>query len=219
MLICENVSKIYKTKHNKINALNNVNVKIPNGQFVVLKGPSGSGKTTLLMAAGAMLRPTTGNIQIDGQNIYNLNPRGRAEFRADKIGFIFQMFHLLPYLNILDNILLASPKPKSKTVIERAHQLLTELGLAERIDHMPSQLSAGEKQRTAIARAMLNEPAIILADEPTGNLDRDNAHQVIAHLSDFHHTGGTVLLATHQDIADSAADIVIKMDYGSICEN
>jgi len=204
MVRLEKVVKVYQTRRGACAALADVTLSIEKGQFVVICGPSGSGKTTLLLTIAVMLRPSSGIVSIEGQNLYAMTARTRAKFRAQNIGFIFQEFALVPYLNVLQNILLAGGNNLRRgclavagTATDHAYELIEKLGLDERIHHKPSQLSAGEKQRTAIARALLNRPKIILADEPTSNLDPDNATAVLRYLSDFHKQGGTVILATH----------------------
>lgn len=212
MVVLENIEKTYTGKKGTVAALSGINLHIEEGQFVVLCGPSGSGKTTLLMTIAAMLRPSGGAVIVDQQNIYDMSIRQRAEFRAQNIGFVFQMFHLVPYLNIIENVMLAG-RDKQR---QRAQDLLTELGMAERLRHNPSELSAGERQRVAIARALFNEPKVILADEPTGNLDPDNAGIVLTHLSKFHRDGGTVILASHDTQPQECADLVVNLDGGRI---
>jgi len=142
--------------------------------------------------------------------------RDRAKFRAENIGFVFQMFHLVPYLNVIENVVLAGGVASRDSGAVKANELLKQLGLDQRAFHRPSELSAGEKQRAAIARALFNRPKIILADEPTGNLDPDNAASVIGYLSEFHHSGGTVILATHGTEAEQFADRIIHLHNGSI---
>ncbi len=142
--------------------------------------------------------------------------RERANFRAENIGFVFQMFHLVPYLNIVENVLLAARVCRQSDPTDRLKELLAQLGLAERALHKPAELSAGEKQRTAIARALLNRPKLILADEPTGNLDPDNATSVLGYLSEFHRSGGTVIVATHGPTAEQFADRIIYLRNGAL---
>jgi len=216
MVALENVTKSYQTRTGRLDALRDVRVRINQGEFVVLRGPSGSGKTTLLMTIAAMLRPTSGSVRIEQNDLYAMSTRDRARFRARNIGFVFQMFHLVPYLNIVENVILASQTAGRINQTAQAGELLKQLGLAERASHKPAELSAGEKQRTAIARALFNRPKIILADEPTGNLDGDNATSVFGHLSEFHRSGGTVIVATHGAAAEKFADKVINMREGSI---
>jgi len=216
MIILENITKTYSTRRGSVHALDGISLRIEKGDFVVIRGPSGSGKTTLLMIIAGMLRPTRGRAVVGQSDLYELGLKGRAQFRAGNIGFIFQMFHLVPYLNITENIALAGPAAGKKPDKTRLAALLNDFGLAERAFHKPSQLSAGEKQRTAIARALHNQPKIILADEPTGNLDPENAHSVLAHLRDFHHQGGTVIVVTHGSEADRYANRIINMNNGRV---
>ena len=216
MIVLENITKTYHTHRGPVGALVDLDLHIPKGQFVVIRGPSGSGKTTLLLTLAGMQHPTSGKVLIAGKNIYNLSNRLRANSRAQNIGFVFQMFHLVPYLNVVDNVALAGPAAGNHHDITKAHNLLEKLGLAERIFHKPAQLSAGEKQRTAIARALYNNPKIILADEPTGNLDPENASAVLDHLAQFHRQGGTVIIVTHGLIADQYADRIIHLRQGRL---
>ena len=219
MVNLENISKIYRTRHGEIKALNEVNFQVKEGEFVVVRGPSGSGKTTLLLTIGGMLRPTEGRVIVDKSEIYKMSERERTKFRAESIGFVFQMFHLVPYLNVIENALLAADARTSPQIRRaEAEELLKRLRLSERENHKPSELSAGEKQRTAVVRAMLNHPKIILADEPTGNLDPENAAEVIGYLSEFHHNGGTVIVVTHGIVADQYADRIIHLREGHIAE-
>lgn len=216
MVVLENVVKTYRRRRGDVKALSDINLRIEKGEFVVICGPSGSGKTTLLMTIAAMLRPTSGSVCVGQNNLYTMSIRDRAKFRAENIGFVFQMFHLVPYLNIIENVALAGGVTSQSSGAVKANELLKQLGLAERAFHRPSELSAGEKQRAAIARALFNRPKIILADEPTGNLDPDNAASVIGYLSEFHHSGGTVILATHGTEAEQFADRIIHLHNGSI---
>lgn len=216
MVQFQDVSKIYKTRRGLVKALDNVNMQINKGEFVIIRGASGSGKTTLLMALGGMLHPTNGLINVEGKDIYRMNERERANFRAEKIGFVFQMFHLVPYLNVLENLLLYPGVVKNKTGVSEAEALLERLNLSNRKYHRPSELSAGEKQRAAIARALLNNPKILLADEPTGNLDPENATEVIEYLAEFHKKGGTVIVVTHGNVANNYADRIIQLREGRI---
>ena len=216
MFTIENVTKTYHKRMGKINALDSVSLDIAKGSFVVLNGASGSGKTTLLMAVASMLRPTKGSITIDGTDIYNLSTMQRASFRAANIGFIFQMFHLVPYLSVIENVLFAAGVTKTRNAKSTAKEIIEQLALTDRMHHRPSELSAGEKQRAAIARAMLNKPRLILADEPTGNLDPDNADIVLGHLADYNRKGGTVIVVTHGDQAMKYATRTIQMEAGRV---
>lgn len=168
------------------------------------------------MTIAAMLRPTKGRVYIEEKDIYNISSQDRAGFRAKNIGFIFQMFYLVPYLNSIENVVLAGGAIGKNKDTAAAMDLLKQLGLSQRSFHKPAQLSAGEKQRVAVARALFNQPKIILADEPTGNLDSENAASVIEYLSEFHRSGGTVIMATCQMQAQKIADRIIYLRNGSI---
>ena len=215
MICLENVVKTYRTRRGDVTALNDINIRIEKGEFVVVCGPSGCGKTTLLMAIAAMLHPTRGTVSVEDNKLYAMSVQARAKFRAENIGFVFQMFHLVPYLNILENVLLAGGAVSNNNNT-KALELIEQFGLAGRHYHKPAELSAGEKQRTAIARALFNNPKIILADEPTGNLDSDNATSVLGYLSEFHKAGGTVILATHGIEAEQFADRIISLHNGKV---
>ena len=168
--------------------------------------------------AGGLLQPTTGDVRINGSNPYALSADERAVFRARTVGFVFQQFHLVPYLDVLDNVLapsIALPNASSN-VRQRAEELVEHFGLGHRKKHVPGQLSSGERQRTALARALLNQPQILLADEPTGNLDPDSAQAVLGYLKEFAESGGAVLLVTHDDRAVPFAQHVIHMHEGQV---
>ncbi len=215
MLVLDDLCKTYRTRAGDVKALHDVSLRIDEGEFVAVCGPSGSGKTTLLMMIAAMLRPSGGTVQFDGTNLYAMAGPERARFRAKNIGFVFQMFHLVPYLDVLDNVLVAGGAA-GKGDSNRARDLLQRLGLQHRMHHRPGALSAGEKQRAAMARALLNQPRVILADEPTGNLDPENAQCVLMHLRDFHRAGGTVIVATHGPAAQELATRTIHLRDGTI---
>jgi len=216
MLILQDLTKTYRTRVGEVKALDGVSLQIDKGEFVAVCGPSGSGKTTLLMMIAAMLRPSGGTVRFEDRNVYEMPGPARARFRAEKIGFVFQMFHLVPYLNVLENVLLAAAVVRTRDGKAQAEQLLQRLGLQHRLGHRPSELSAGEKQRTAIARALLNRPKLILADEPTGNLDPENARGVLQHLQDFQKDGGTVIVATHGPAAQEFATRTINLREGRL---
>jgi len=216
MVRLENVSKIYRTKHGDVKAIDKISLQVKEGEFVVIRGPSGSGKTTLLLSIGGMLHPTEGQVIANKSNIYALSKRERSIFRATNIGFVFQLYHLVPYLNIIENVLLPAGVGKGQYKRADVKELLKRLNLAERMYHKPSELSTGEKQRTAIARAMLKYPKIILADEPTGNLDPENSEGIIAYLAEFHRSGRTLIVVTHGMAADQYADRIIHLKNGQI---
>ena len=215
MILLDQVSKAYPTSHGTVQALGETSLEIPDGRYVSIRGRSGSGKSTLLALLGGLATPTSGRIVIDGFEVSSANAAQRAAWRAENVGFVFQMFHLLPYLDVLQNVIAASASPSSE-VTQRATELLRRFGLQDRLHHRPGQLSAGERQRTAVARALINEPTVLLADEPTGNLDAENADAVLDLLADFHQQGGTVLLATHDDRAAGRAEENVEMEGGRL---
>jgi len=216
MIKLKGINKKFLSSDGQVNALCDVDIEIAKGEFVIIRGPSGCGKTTLLMTMAGILSPTSGSVKIDGNNLYTSRIIKRNKFRAQYFGFVFQMFHLVPYLNVVDNVILAGPAAAKKADKTRAKDILEKLGLTERICHTPSQLSSGEKQRVALARAFFNEPPILIADEPTGNLDPENAAIVHDHLSKYHKQGRTVVLVTHDSNVDLQADREILMDKGKI---
>ena len=216
MIRCDEVTKIFRKNGSEVTSLDRFTAEVAEGEFVAVRGPSGCGKTTLLLTLGGMQRPSAGSVQLGGRDLYALSPAERAGLRSSEIGFVFQMFHLVPYLDLLGNVLLACPGKPSAEVRRRAGGLLDDLGLADRASHRPGELSAGERQRLAVARALLNRPKLILADEPTGNLDPENAAEVIRHLAEFHRGGGTVVLVTHGASADTHADRTLRLDQGQL---
>jgi len=218
MIQLDSVSKTYTTRHTEVHALDHVTLAVAHGQYVALCGPSGCGKSTLLSLVAGLALPTSGRVVVGGTEISRASSAERARFRAQQVGFVFQMFHLLPYLNVLDNVLLASARPRDGDTTQYAAQLLEKLGLVGRRHHRPSQLSAGERQRVALARALLNRPALLLADEPTGNLDPGNAAIVLDQVADFHREGGTVLLVTHERQAAERADRTVLLENGRLVE-
>jgi len=211
VLHLDNVSKSYSKNGKVINALVKTELFVKEGEFVAVKGPSGGGKTTLLLIAGGLLHPDEGRVIISGQDLYKKNADQRSRFRSQNIGFVFQQYHLIPYLNVFENILapaIANPSPNLK---DRALFLLHHFGMQHRKEHTPGELSAGEKQRTALARALLFHPKLLLADEITGNLDARNAGIVIDYLKEFASKGGSVLLVTHDMEAAQQADRWIEL--------
>lgn len=211
MIQIEKVTKTYTKGENTVKALDHISISVAKGEFVVVKGSSGCGKTTLLLAAGGLLRPEDGTVYMNGQDMYALKQEELAKFRAGNIGFVFQQYHLIPYLSILENVKIPSLAHQENSSEDRALKLIEELGLKARLHHTPAELSAGEKQRTALARALLYNPPIILADEITGNLDHVNADIVLNKLKAYAKAGGTVLLVTHDEKAFSYADRIIEM--------
>ncbi|QDU98000.1 ABC transporter ATP-binding protein [Lignipirellula cremea] len=212
MITFESVSKVYQTPQGEVRALDNVSLSISAGEFIAVRGHSGCGKSTLLSLAGGLSTPTTGQVHVAGQNLTAMSSSQRAALRATHIGFVFQMFHLLPYLSVLDNVLVAADNaPAAK---QEALALLERFGMADRLQHRPAELSAGERQRTAMARALLHHPQLLLADEPTGNLDPQNAVGVLDLIAEFHQQGGTVLLVTHDETAAGYAQQTLELRAG-----
>lgn len=214
MLEFKQVSRAFEGPQGEVQALKDISFSVAPGELVVVQGPSGSGKTTLLLTAAGLLRPSGGAVLIDGQDPYHLGTNQRSALRAEKIGFVFQQFHLVPYLTVLDNVLAPSVARPQLGALERAGELLSHFNMEHRINHVPAQLSTGERQRTALARALLNEPKIILADEPTGNLDEENGKTVLGYLSEFAGNGGAVLIVSHDINISRFAHRSIKLRQG-----
>ena len=219
MLKINKCSKFYNGPNGIVRALDDVSMHVAKGEFVAVQGPSGCGKTTLLLAAGGLLVPDEGGIVVNGNDPYMMTADDRARFRASEIGFVFQQFHLIPYLSVLDNILAPSIALHGQDTNARALELIGHFKLSGRESHTPAELSTGERQRTALARALLNNPGILLADEPTGNLDKDNAGIVLSYFAEFAHAGGSVLMVTHSDSASSFAQRTIHMLDGKVRED
>ena len=214
MLDFERVSKIFRGPDGQVEALSEVTLAVASGELVAVRGPSGCGKSTLLFVAGAMLTPCSGRVLVDGEDPYVMPPAQRSNLRAQRIGFVFQQFHLVPYLSVLENVLAPSvPRPREHAQ-ERAAELVRRFNLEHRARHVPAQLSTGERQRTALARALFNEPKLLLADEPTGNLDDENGQIVLDHLRAFAAAGGAVLLVTHDHRVAELADRALAFGQG-----
>jgi ABC-type lipoprotein export system ATPase subunit len=214
VLAMAGVIKTYRSRGRAVTALSDFSLVVPAGEFVAVQGPSGSGKTTALLAAAGLLTVDTGDITVDGTAVVPLSPAARARLRATTMGFAFQQFHLLPYLSVLDNVLVAPMAAGIRDAGDRARALLVRLGLEHRMHHVPGELSAGEQQRTALARALVNDPKMILADEPTGNLDVDNARVALDHLVEFAREGRAVVLVTHDDRVAERADRTVRLEGG-----
>jgi len=211
-----NVSKVYQVGDEEVRALDKVSLEIKKGEFVAIIGASGSGKSTLLHVLGALDRPSGGKITWQGKRLNKMSDKALASFRNRQIGFVFQQFHLLPRTSVLENTLLPTmylpSEENNRDHSQRAKKILEELSLSDRLDHTPGQLSGGQQQRVAIARALINNPKIILADEPTGNLDSKSGDQILKILEDLNKKGLTVIVVTHDtDIAKKAKrQIIIK---------
>ena len=210
-----NVSKTYGRGSSAVHAVDGISFTAQRGEWIALMGPSGSGKTTLLNLIGCLDQPTTGALMIDGTDTAKLRPAELARFRSETVGFIFQQFHLVPHLNALENVMLAQYF-HSMTDETEALAALKQVGMEARAQHLPSQLSGGEQQRVAIARALVNDPKIILADEPTGNLDAENQAIVFRILSDLHAQGRTIVMVTHDENAGKLAERRINLEHGCI---
>jgi putative ABC transport system ATP-binding protein len=217
----KSLTKIYKTGKTDFKALNNVDLKIRKGDFVAIMGPSGSGKSTLMNIIGCLDRPTSGTIIIDGENISTVNDNQLAIIRGRKIGFIFQKFNLMPSMTALKNVALPMVFLGGSKVDrdQRASELLAKVGLTNWATHRPSELSGGQQQRIAIARALVNNPAIILADEPTGNLDTKTGEQIMELLVALNREGKTILLVTHAIALKRFANRVVNMLDGEVTED
>jgi putative ABC transport system ATP-binding protein len=217
------ISGLNKSLHgggHQVDIINGIDLTVPDGQFIVVTGPSGSGKTTLLSLMAGLDAPTSGTILIDDQDITKLNEDELAELRGERFGFIFQNFHLIPTLTALENIVLSAELGGTSNSHKKSVDLLGVVGLAERMHHYPAQLSGGEQQRLCLARAFGNEPDIVLADEPTGNLDSKNSNRVLDLMMELHQTRkATVVLVTHEpDIAKKSQRILTMAD-GKIVED
>ncbi len=216
MIQLENVSKVFATPRGEVRALDDVSLQIGEGEFVAICGASGCGKSTLLSLAGGLALPTAGRVTVAGQGVSQMSAAERAAFRADHLGFVFQLFHLLPYLSVVDNVLVAATRQTRATARQRGCELLERFGLGDRLSHRPGELSVGQRQRVAMARALLNRPRLLLADEPTGNLDPANAAALLDLLSEYQREGGTVLLVTHEAYAAERAQRTVTMHEGRI---
>jgi putative ABC transport system ATP-binding protein len=219
MIKLRNVSRVYPAKAEQnggvIRALDNFTLTVDPGEWVAIMGPSGSGKSTLVNLVGCLDRPSSGEIWLDGQNVADISASELNRVRAEKIGFVFQQFHLVPYLTALENVMLAQYF-HSMTDEQEALEALERVGLKERADHLPSQLSGGEQQRVCIARALINDPKIVLADEPTGNLDAQNEEIVLRLLRELHQQGRTIVMVTHDPVVARLADRRIELHHGKI---
>src|SRR5436189_1508002 len=218
MIKLNNVSRLYPARAEAgevIRALDNVSLHVEPGEWLAIMGPSGSGKSTLVNLIGCLDRPTSGEIWLEGENVANISNADLNRVRAEKVGFIFQQFHMIPYLTAVENVMLAQYF-HSMTDEKEALEALERVGLKDRADHLPAQLSCGEQQRVCIARALINDPKIILADEPIGNLDAANEEIVLRLLRDLHAQGRTIVMVTHDPVVARLGDRRIELHHGKI---
>src|SRR3989442_2249751 len=212
-VVLESVSRHYAA----LRALDDVDLEIRPGEWLAVMGPSGSGKSTLVNLLGALDRPTAGRIEVDGVDIAALSESDRVRYRRERVGIIFQQFHLLPYLTALENVMVAQHYHSMAAAAE-ARAALERVGLAERAHHLPSQLSGGEQQRVCVARALINQPRLILADEPTGNLDAANEDCVLQMLRELHADGHTIVTVTHASRVGNLADRRVELHHGHLTD-
>lgn len=219
-IVVRGLRKVFSSGGDEVTAIDRIDLSIARGEFVSISGHSGSGKTTLLSVLGGLLRPTSGAMLVNDENIYGMTADGLARYRGRKVGFVFQYASLLPALTVLDNLLLPTlfaPGPGGRPAEERARSLLAAVSLTERADSFPSQLSGGEAKRVSLARALMNDPELLLADEPTGDLDEAAEEQVMTYLERFHRErGATFILVTHRPELAARAQRRLMMARGTI---
>ena len=211
-----NIEKTYGSGDAQVTAISEISFAIQSGEFVSVMGESGAGKSTLLSIMGGMNTPTTGTYKVDGIDVYDLRTEQRADFRREYLGFIFQSFHLVPYLTVVENVMLplTTTGIKHRQKVAMASQALQWVGLDSKADRLPNQISGGEKERVAIARAIVNEPPVLLADEPTGNLDSRNTGEVMQLLTRLNAEGTTIIMVTHSDACANYANRRIELADG-----
>ncbi|PEZ82346.1 MULTISPECIES: ABC transporter ATP-binding protein [Bacillaceae] len=218
-LLFENVSKIYGEGDNKVTALDNISLSVRAGEFVAIVGPSGSGKSTFLSIAGALLSPSKGRLLLNDEDITTLSPKELTRVRLEKIGFVFQSSNLVPYLTVRDQLLLLSELigKRDKKTMKKADELISHLGLGHRADHLPDALSGGERQRVAIARSLMNDPEIILADEPTASLDSKRGRDVVEMLAhEVKSRNKAAIMVTHDERMLDLCDRVVNITDGKV---
>ena len=217
ILRVENLSKIYGSGENEVRALDGVSFSVEKGQFLAIIGPSGSGKSTLLHILGGVDRPTSGKVFLEGQDVFEQDENHLAIFRRRQVGLIYQFYNLIPVLNVRDNITLPVLLDGRKVDEERLSELIRELNLSDRENHLPNQLSGGQQQRVSIGRALMNAPALLLADEPTGNLDSRNTQEIVALLKKANRQyAQTLIVITHDENIALQADRIISLEDGRI---
>ena len=217
-IIAEHLSKKYGSGDAAVSAVGDISFQIEEGEFIGIMGESGAGKSTLLGMMGAMNAPSSGSLIVDDIDIYNLRQEQRADFRREFLGFIFQSFHLIPYLTVIENVMLPlavvkSSKKKKRTMAQEA---LDKVGLSDKADRLPSQISGGEKERVAIARSIVNEPPVLLADEPTGNLDTKTTREIMELLLQLNRDGMTIIMVTHSPDCAGYAQRILRVSDGKL---
>jgi putative ABC transport system ATP-binding protein len=217
VLRADKLGKCFHTAEAEVAAVQEVSFEVQGGEFVALHGPSGCGKSTLLLMCGGLLSPGEGTVEIAGQNLYALTPERRAGFRAAQLGFVFQQFHLVPYLTVLENVRVGE-LARAGSLEQEALKLLERFQLSHRLNHKPAALSVGEQQRVALARALAHSPRILFADEPTGNLDAGNAAIILDEFAAFAAQGGAVLLVTHDEAARARAQRSLRLVQGRLAD-
>lgn len=218
LIRAEAVTRVYRTGEVVVDALREIGLVVERGEFTAIAGPSGSGKSTLLNLIGGLDNPTSGGVFLAGHLIGDMSGNELSDFRRDHIGFVFQSYNLIPQLDLLENILVPilyqdDPDPDAE---DRARHLAERVGLADRIHHLPSELSGGQQQRAAIARALINDPALILADEATGNLDTQTTKEILELFGELHSEGKTILLVTHEQSIGERAEHILRLSDGHI---
>ena len=219
-IVAENLGKHYGNGNGVVAAISEISFNIKSGEFVGIMGESGAGKSTLLAVMGAMNAPTTGSLTVDEIDIYSLRPEQRADFRREFLGFVFQSFHLIPYLTVIENVMLPLTTVKARRQDKQAmaREALSQVGLLDKSHRLPNQISGGEKERVAIARAVVNEPPILLADEPTGNLDTKTSGEVMQLLQSLNAGGTTIVMVTHSHQCAGYARRIMQVSDGKLVE-
>jgi putative ABC transport system ATP-binding protein len=221
-ILAEQVTKTFGNENSLVTAVDEISFTIDEGEFIAVMGESGAGKSTLLGILGAMNAPTSGRLVVDDIDVYGLHQEQQADFRREFLGFIFQSFHLVPYLTVIENVMLplAVIKMENRKKQEMAKDALAQVGLADKANRLPNQISGGESERVAIARAIVNEPPVLLADEPTGNLDKKTSQEIMELLGRLNRDGMTIIMVTHsQDCAHHARRIIHISDGYLIADN
>lgn len=221
MFQLNNVTKTYERRGQTVNALNDTSLTIGDNEFIALVGPSGSGKTTMLSLLGGMMAPTSGEVLFRGESLYDMSLTDRTKLRLKSLGFVFQSFNLVPWLSAIENVQipLSLAGESASTQETRAAELLDRVGLSDRLNHLPSELSQGQQQRVALARTLANDPQVILADEPTGNLDPDSREQIMTLLTNFHNEGRCIVMVTHDQFAAEYGKRSLRLVDGVIADH